>query len=165
MYTITKAQKGDVESIRQVVATTYWATYAAILKPEQICYMLDQWYNSIEITRQITDRTHNYLLLKENDGAVAFADYSISSATLTYRLEKLYCLPETQGKGYGRILIDTVSRIASQAGATRIILNVNRDNNAVLFYKKMGFEILREEQNHIGMFTLNDYVMCKSFQH
>jgi ribosomal protein S18 acetylase RimI-like enzyme len=38
-------------------------------------------------------------------------------------------------------------------------LNVNRNNEAKEFYKKLGFKIIREEDIPIGQYWMNDYVM------
>ena len=44
--------------------------------------------------------------------------------------------------------------------ATAVELNVNRDNPAISFYKKLGFGIKREEDIDIGEgFFMNDYVL------
>jgi ribosomal protein S18 acetylase RimI-like enzyme len=161
-YTITTATINDVETIRQLAEATWWPTYSPLLEDEQIRYMLDLIYSTEGIEKQIANNEQTFLLLKEGDKAVAFAGYSIyDGAVDAYKLHKLYCLPETQGKGYGRVLIDTVSRIAADAGATSLFLNVNRHNNALSFYKKMGFGIAREEDIAIGPYWMNDYIMQK----
>ncbi|WCT12668.1 GNAT family N-acetyltransferase [Mucilaginibacter jinjuensis] len=162
MYTITTATIQDVETIRQLAEATWWPTYSPILEEEQIRFMLDLIYNAEGLERQITNSEQIFLLLKEGDKAVAFAGYSpYDGEAATYKLHKLYCLPETQGKGYGRVLIDTVSRIAADAGASKLLLNVNRYNKSLSFYQKMGFGIAREEDIAIGPYWMNDYIMQK----
>ncbi|OKS89350.1 GNAT family N-acetyltransferase [Mucilaginibacter polytrichastri] len=162
MYTINTATINDVETIRQLAEATWWPTYSPILEKEQIRYMLDLLYSAEEIEKQITTNEQTFLLLKEGDSAVAFAAYSAyKGEPAAYKLHKLYCLPQTQGKGYGRILIDNVSNIAANAGATKLLLNVNRHNNALAFYQKMGFGIAREEDIAIGPYWMNDYILQK----
>ena len=162
MHTIEFATIDDVESIRNLAEATWWPTYSPILGEEQIRYMLDVLYSAETINKQITDNEQTYLLLKEGDKGVAFAAFSeYKTEKHAYKLHKLYCLPETQGKGYGKILIDAVSHIAAENGASKLFLNVNRHNKAFTFYQKMGFGIAREEDIAIGPFWMNDYVMEK----
>jgi GNAT superfamily N-acetyltransferase len=71
----------------------------------------------------------------------------------------LYCLPVTQGKGYGKILIEEVSRRTKADGKHTLDLNVNRYNKAKTFYEKMGFTVVYEEDIAIGPYWMNDYVM------
>jgi ribosomal protein S18 acetylase RimI-like enzyme len=44
---------------------------------------------------------------------------------------------------------------ARKAGLFSIVLNVNKNNNAILAYEKMGFKKIREEKIDIG----NGYIM------
>lgn len=161
-YNITTATIADVETIRDLAIATWWPTYLPILEKEQISYMLDVLYSTAVITRQVANNEQIFLLLKEAERAVAFAAYSpYDQEPGAYKLHKLYCLPETQGKGYGKMLIETVSRIAAENGASKLFLNVNRHNNALTFYQKMGFGIARQEDIAIGPYWMNDYVMQK----
>ncbi|MBS1504124.1 MAG: GNAT family N-acetyltransferase, partial [Bacteroidetes bacterium] len=68
---------------------------------------------------------------------------------------------QTQGKGYGKILINEVAQRTRDAGKHRLDLNVNRYNKARTFYEKMGFTVAYEEDIPIGPYWMNDYVMRK----
>ncbi|WP_225975267.1 GNAT family N-acetyltransferase [Anseongella ginsenosidimutans] len=73
----------------------------------------------------------------------------------------MYVLPETQGKGTGRFLINTVELKAKEQGCQVLELNVNRFNKARSFYEKLGFKVQRTEDIPIGPFFMNDYIMQK----
>jgi ribosomal protein S18 acetylase RimI-like enzyme len=46
------------------------------------------------------------------------------------------------------------------AGNKNLLLNVNRENPALGFYKKKGFEVIKTEDIDIGNgYFMNDYVM------
>ena len=124
--------------------------------------MLDTIYAPDELTSQINNNTQTYLLLIDHDKPVAFAAYSPRSGNReVYKLHKLYCLPETQGRGFGKMLIDEVIARTLKAGGNILELNVNRHNKAREFYLRMGFEIIYEEDIAIGSYWMNDYVMRK----
>jgi len=162
MYFIRKATSDDVETIRNIAEKTWRHTYSPILEREQIDYMLGEIYSVEKITSQLKHDTQIYLLLIEAEKPVAFAAYSPREEdTEIYKLHKLYCLPETQGKGYGKILINEVVSKTVEAGKHTLDLNVNRHNKAKTFYEKMGFEIAYEEDISIGKYWMNDYVMRK----
>ncbi|PWK70874.1 N-acetylglutamate synthase-like GNAT family acetyltransferase [Mucilaginibacter oryzae] len=162
MYTIRTATVNDVETIRQIADKTWWVTYSPILKEAQIEYMLREIYSAEKISRQIAENLHTFLLLEEEGRTVAFAAYSPREEDPEiYKLHKLYCLPETQGKGYGKVLINEVAQKTVEAGKTVLELNVNKYNNAKSFYEKMGFIIAYEEDIPIGDYWMNDYVMRK----
>jgi GNAT superfamily N-acetyltransferase len=162
MFYTREATINDVETIRQLANEIWWPTYSPLLKKEQIIYMLAGIYSAKKIAGQIEQGTQTYLLLIEDEQAVAFASYSPrEKAPDIYKLHKLYCLPATQGKGYGKILLNVVIENVLAAGKHLLELNVQRHNSAKNFYEKMGFTIAYEEDIPFGPFMLTDYVMRK----
>ena len=162
MYFIRKAATGDVELICRIADQTWWHAYSPILEKEQISFMLGDIYSAEKIKAQLQSGTQTYLLLIEDERPVAFAAYSPREENPEiYKLHKLYCLPETQGRGYGKILIDAVIDKTLEAGKHTLDLNVNRYNKAKTFYEKMGFVLAYEEDIAIGKYWMNDYVMRK----
>ena len=162
MYYIRKATINDAETIRDLAIETWGDAYSAILAQEQLDYMLEGIYSLDNLSAQIKNNTQTYLLLIEDDEPVAFAAYSPGEEDAgVYKLHKLYCLPKTQGKGYGKILINEVGDAVVKAGKHTLDLNVNRHNKAKNFYEKMGFKVIYEEDIPIGPYFMNDYVMRK----
>ncbi|GAA3992902.1 GNAT family N-acetyltransferase [Mucilaginibacter dorajii] len=162
MYSIRTATVNDVDTILSIADTTWWATYSPILEREQIEFMLSEIYSADKIGKQVAENQQTYLLLEEEGEPVAFAAYSPREENADiYKLHKLYCLPQTQGKGYGKILINEVVQKTKDAGKQVLELNVNRYNKAQSFYEKMGFEVAYEEDIAIGPYWMNDYVMRK----
>jgi GNAT superfamily N-acetyltransferase len=164
MYLIREATPEDTEVIRTIAEKTWWVAYSPILEKEQISFMLDEIYSTRKVASQLTHQTQTYLLLLEGEQAkpVAFAAYSPREEDPeVYKLHKLYCLPETQGKGYGKILINAVIDKTFDAGKHMLDLNVNRHNKAKTFYEKIGFAVIYEEDIPIGPYWMNDYVMRK----
>ena len=159
---IIQATAVDTGTIRRIAEATWWPAYSLILEKEQIRFMLDEIYAADKISHQLTTGEQTYLLLMEADEAVAFAAYSPRPENADiYKLHKLYCLPKTQGNGYGKLLINAVIDQVKKAGKYMLELNVNRHNQARLFYEKMGFEVVYEEDIAIGPYWMNDYVMRK----
>jgi N-acetylglutamate synthase-like GNAT family acetyltransferase len=162
MYTIRTATINDVETIRDIADKTWWVAYSPILEHEQISFMLGEIYSAEKITKQVKENQQTFLLLEEEGNPVAFAAYSPRDENPEiYKLHKLYCLPQTQGKGYGKVLINAVAQKVIDAGKKILELNVNKYNNAKSFYEKMGFTIAYEEDIAIGKYWMNDYVMRK----
>ncbi len=162
MYSIRTATVNDVDTILSIADTTWWVAYSPILEREQIEFMLNEIYSADKIAKQVTENQQTYLLLEEDGEPVAFAAYSPREENADiYKLHKLYCLPKTQGKGYGKILINEVAQKTKDAGKQVLELNVNRYNKAKSFYEKMGFAVAYEEDIAIGPYWMNDYVMRK----
>ena len=163
MYFIRQATINDVETIRTLAEEIWYDAYLSILTKEQLDYMLTEIYSSQKLTDQIKNNLQTFILLVEDEQTVAFAAYSPREENVDiYKLHKLYCLPSTQGKGYGRVMINEVSNKVLEAGKSILELNVNRYNKAKNFYEKMGFTVAYEEDIAIGPYFMNDYVMRKN---
>lgn len=162
MYNIRLATMADTEIIRSIAEKTWWHAYSSILSPAQIDFMLAHIYAADTISGLLETGEQQFLLLLEDDQPVAFASYSPRQENPgVYKLHKLYCLPQTQGKGYGKVLINAVIEKVKQAGKQVLELNVNRYNKSCAFYQRMGFAIAYQEDIAIGPYWMNDYVMRK----
>ncbi len=158
MLSIRNATVSDISLIRELTFKIWPETYAPILSTEQITYMLDMMYSAEVLKKQI-EGAYSYIICYDNDEAVGFASWSeIEDAV--YKLHKIYVLPNRQGKGIGRFMINYVLAEIKKKEATSLELNVNRYNPAKLFYERLGFVIFREEDIDIGQgYFMNDYVL------
>ncbi|MCO6148708.1 GNAT family N-acetyltransferase [Flavobacterium sp. NRK1] len=163
MMQIRRATPEDFEIIYNLAVNTWNVTYEKILSKEQLDYMLDMMYSLNAITDQILVKGHHFILLSENNNYLGFASYELNYLSGIAKLHKLYVLPETQGRGAGKLLIDKVEEAAKRNGNNIVSLNVNRYNNAVNFYIKNGYKKIKEEDIDIGSgYLMEDFIMEKS---
>lgn len=105
MIEILSANHTHLGIIKDLAYRIWPATYGKILSEKQLAYMLDLFYNEKALQQNVADH-HTFILLKENNAFIGFADYELDykSESIT-RIHKIYLLPETQGKGFGKKLI------------------------------------------------------------
>lgn len=162
MTNIRKAGPDDAEKIIQLAKEIWEPTYDPILPKGQAKYMLDMIFDKESVKAQIRNNTQTYLLLYDNNEAVGFAAYAARpEQPKIYKLHKLYCLRNKQGRGYGKALIQAVEHEVRKAGSTVLELNVNRKNKAIQFYERMGYKVAYDEDIPIGPYWMNDHVMRK----
>lgn len=163
MITITRATANDYKTIQEIAYKTWPETYGAILSKVQLDYMLDAFYSEGALRDNVETKGHHFLLAKENDVVLGFAAYEHNyQDNNRTRIHKIYILPQTQGKGIGKTLIEYIEKIAVENRSAALSLNVNRFNKALSFYQKIGFEIISEENIEIGHgYLMEDYVMEK----
>jgi diamine N-acetyltransferase len=161
VFSAREATISDIPLIRELTLRIWPMTYSPILFPEQIDYMLHLMYSPSSLSDQMHRSGHEFVILRQFSESAGFASYNHQEAAI-FRLNKLYILPELQGKGAGRFLLDEVIHRAKARGGQVLELNVNRHNPALSFYHHLGFTIFREENIDIGNgYFMNDYVMRK----
>lgn len=170
MSHLRQATLQDIPVIQAIAEIAFRHTYREILSPSQMEYMMDWMYSTESLRRQITELGHTFLILTSPEGTdvgyVSFNQETSPSATsLLFHLQKIYLLPQMQGKGYGALLFqaaETQMRHLAGDAPARFELNVNRNNRAVSFYLHMGMHKDREGDFPIGHdFYMNDYIMAK----
>lgn len=161
---IHRADVQDIDTIRQITYKIWPSTYSGIIEKQQVDYMLNMMYSEAALEEQIVDQKHEFILVYNDALPVAFASYSPVQNN-TWKLHKIYVLQEMHGKGIGKFIIDHILEDIKVSGGHSLILNVNRHNNARLFYEKLGFKIIGEEDIDIGSgYFMNDYIMEKKLQ-
>ncbi len=160
MIEIEQIRPHQVSVIRELAEKTWPHTFADILKPEQIRYMLDWMYDEGTLRDQVQSG-HLFYVLKEFNTPKGFIGLEPNYPDADYlRVHKFYLLPDSQGKGWGRQLLNHAIDVAFDLDLKRLHLNVNRYNNAVEFYKHVGFEIIGVEDIEIGKgYLMEDYIM------
>jgi len=163
MISISEAKPTDFPVIREIAYTTWPGTYGAILSKEQLEYMLEKFYSDATLNDNLIQNNHHFLLAKENENCLGFASYEANYlGEKIVRLHKIYLLPESQGKGAGKLLISEIEKIACQLNQSAISLNVNRYNNAFDFYIKLGFKCIGEEDVELDYgYLMEDFKMLK----
>lgn len=163
MIAILEATSKDIKTIQDIAYTTWPLTYGEILSLEQLQYMLDLFYSVDALNKQMVEKEQLFYLIQENELVIGFIgiEHNYQNKTFT-KIHKIYLLPETQGKGIGKLAIETIGEFAKENKSTSLLLNVNRFNKALHFYEKIGFKIIDEVNIEIGNgYLMEDYVMEK----
>lgn len=153
---IRQLAKEELNKVQSIAHRTWPSTFANILSPEQIDYMLN-WMYELKMLESQLEKGHTFLLAEEDKKELGFAGFEPNYAEgQKSKLHKIYLLPEAQGKGAGKALILEVADRARKANQKSLLLNVNKYNQkAIDFYLKMGFQEIYKEVIDIG----NGYVM------
>ena len=152
----------DINTICTLAEKIWPATYEELLTKDQVNYMMNWIYSPASLEEQIVEKKHQFLILEEDERPVGFASYSTTPEPHVFKLHKIYVLPDQQGKGLGKYIIDFITEKIRTLGANALQLNVKRDNNARFFYEKLGFYIVEEVDIDIGNnYFMRDYIMEK----
>ena len=163
MLLLAEAAIQDFKTIREIAYKSWPNTYGSILSKEQIDYMLDLFYSEKTLLENLNEKGHPFLLVNEGEVCLGFASYEHNYLNQNCtRLHKIYLLPEAQGKGAGKLLIEAVENLAKENQSVLVSLNVNKFNKAISFYKKIGFQVVSDEEILLEHgYKMEDYKMEK----
>lgn len=159
---IRRLQKNELHIVRDLAHRIWPSTYSHIISQEQITYMLN-WMYSLETLQNNNENNHAFFAVFDATEPLGFTDLELNSPEVNWmKLQKIYVLPEKQKLGVGLALMDCAFLFAQENNIKHITLQVNRNNKAVSFYKKLGFFVSDEQDFNIGNgYFMNDFVMQK----
>ncbi len=156
---IRDAVQQDFPIIREISHHTWPETYGQTLSAAQIQYMLGLFYSDAGLAAAVADG-QKFILLLEDDVPKGFASMQHQFQDDATKINKLYVVPECQGKGFGKSLMVKIAEIATMENSKRLVLNVNRFNKAKEFYQRLGFNVIGSEDIDIGNgYLMEDFVM------
>ena len=157
---LIKIKKNQLPIVIELTKKIWPVAYGEILSKAQLDYMIDTFYN-VTALRKLMQNGHIFYLAQDDmDNYVGFVSYEINSESDKTKIHKIYVLPEIQGTGLGRQFFELVKEKAIENNQKAIFLNVNKYNNAIHFYTKLGFRKVKDEVIAIGNgYVMDDYVM------
>ena len=159
---LTKATEENVTLIQDLARRSWKNAYAEILSEEQMEYMLSEMYSKTELESQLQNPNYHYYLIvdEDNDSYEGFIGYEHNYEDKTTKLHRIYLIPESKGKGLGKLALQFLNEKVSENGNKRIILNVNKHNTARNFYESQGYRVYDEGVFDIGNgFVMDDFLM------
>ena len=159
---ITEVSTAGISDIQTIAEIAFPKTYTPILSQEQINYMMDWMYSTNSLIKQMPDEGNTFFVARTKTKTVGFISIRPDGNDL-YHIEKIYILPDFQKKHIGSHLLAKAIDYGKQCNNNkplRIQLNVNRNNPAVSFYKRIGMHVAETVDKEIGNgFQMNDYIM------
>ena len=130
--------------------------YDELLGTAQNDYMIEKFQSVKAIAGQLESGYQYYIM--ENDGkTVGFIGYYPSGKRMY--LSKFYLDKNARGLGLGKMALTFLVEQTKAANMEAIYLNVNKYNESIKAYERMGFVRIGEEVNDIGNgYVMDDYV-------
>jgi len=161
MLSIQKASVEDIPLVRELCFKIWPQTYTGIISKEQIDYMLELMYSEESLKKQMIEDNCRFIFVYDDETPVGFASFGPTEPGI-FKLHKIYILPDQQGKGTGKFVIDHIINTIKAENISVLRLQVNKRNKAKDFYEKIGFTVLYEFDFPIGNgYVMDDYLMEK----
>lgn len=163
MIEIQEATALDIPLIQQLASQVFFATYLPLQPKEKVNYLFSLMYNASALTEQMEKKKHHFLLAKDEKEYLGYASFEFNYKNQgKTKIHKIYIMPNAQGKGVGKAMVNHIGEFAKRNNNQTILLDVYRHNNAIQFYQKIGFDKVGEQITDVGNgFVMDDFLMEK----
>ena len=134
---VRTASKRDLTTVSKLLGEVWHATYDAIYGVEKVSKITSEWHSVNALEKHLSKPASEFLVADDGKqiAAMAFASQINDNAV---KLHQLYILPNFQGRGIGKMLLDEVEE--SFFEAREFVLEVEEKNStAIGFYEKQGY--------------------------
>ena len=160
MIKIIKATTdNDIQKIADLANIIWHEHFPPIIGDAQVDYMVEKFQSYPAISNAVKTEGYIYYMAYYEDNFCGYI--AIHPEEEKVFLSKIYIEKSYRGRKISKAMLNQV--ISDYPNAKALWLTVNRFNeNSIAAYKKMGFEIIREQAADIGNgFVMDDYVMEK----
>ena len=156
---IRAAIEADIPTLRALAERTWRVSYAGMITPGQIDYMLAWMYAPEQIARELRGGVAWELALVD-DAPAGFFSLTLENGGRA-KLNKLYVAPERQRRGIGAALLQRAETVAAECGAREVWLQVNKRNEgARRMYERAGYAVESAAVFEIGGgFVMDDFLL------
>ncbi len=149
----------DLELVQYVLWETWKESYSSFIPIDDLQAYFNENYSIKKIGEQYNDT--------KVIGFVAEYDNVIAGYEKTYHNEKenrlyvqqLYILPVYQNRGLGRMLMKSAAERSKSLGLDKIWLGVMvKNESAIAWYKKMGYEVVENAPFALGKTTVDHFI-------
>lgn len=150
----------DIKQTAFIAAEIWHEHFTPIIGEQQVNYMLDKFQSEHAISEQI-QQGYTYFALMNDNQQIGYTGIKTQQDCLF--LSKLYIKKDFRGCGYSKVMLDQIEKEAKQNNKSIIRLTCNKNNaNSLAVYKKLGFQIVRQEKTDIGNgFYMDDFILEK----
>lgn len=165
--TIRRAEPADAADLADLAARTFWDTFAADNRPEDMAAHMRQTFGPAQQGAEITD-PRICTLLAISEGVIGFTQIRTGPPPACVTEERpleiwrFYVDHRWHGRGVAQRLMQAALREAAAQHATAVWLGVwERNARATAFYRKCGFVDVGAHDFILGQDVQTDRIMVR----
>jgi len=142
--------KEDFPIVKNILLTTWNNTYTFIPE-EDILIHFEKFYSEDRLIEILVDPFSKGIIAEVNSVPAGWLKLFEDIIDKKFFVSSLYVLPEYQGFGLGKKLLDEAYRIAKEKQYNKVWLGVMKQNvKSLEWYKNLGFIFNEEEPFKMG---------------
>ena len=158
---IRDCTENDFDAIRNILQKSWAKAYDFIPERDRTKY-LETVYSDSELKKMLGSPFDSLFLAVVKGYAVGYLRLKEVPREKRIYLSSIYILPDNQGKGYGGKLMDFAFGESKKRGYREIWIGVmERNRGALNWYKRLGFEFVKEEPFEMGTTSVRHFIGYK----
>lgn len=167
--TIKNCSLEDLHQLQEVSYETFNETFKTQNSPENMKAYLEKAFNLQQLTIELSEAASQFLFISVDQEVAGYLKINVDHAQSedmgdeSLEIERIYIRKPFQKYGLGKRLLNKAIEIAIHHNKKKIWLGVwEKNENAIAFYKKMGFVLSGSHSFYMGDEKQIDFIMIKT---
>ena len=159
----------DLQTLQEVSIETFNETFKDQNSPENMKAYLERAFSLEQLERELSNRYSQFLFVYFDNEVAGYLKVNRNDAQSekmgeqSLEIERIYIKSQFQKHGLGKYLLNQAIEIANELHKKEIWLGVwEKNENAIAFYKKMGFVQTGTHSFYMAEEEQLDYIMTKT---
>lgn len=165
---LKKCSLEDLLKLQEISCETFKETFKDQNSPENLSDYLERAFNLTQLEKELSNIYTEFFFVYFNNEVAGYIKINTSDAQSekmgddSLEIERIYIRSKFQNHGLGKYLINKAIEIALKENKKKIWLGVwEKNENAIAFYKKMGFVQTGAHSFYMGDEEQIDFIMTK----
>ncbi|WML27170.1 GNAT family N-acetyltransferase [Neobacillus sp. OS1-33] len=159
----------DSRKLQEISYETFNETFKDQNSPENMIAYLERAFNLNQLEKELSIISSQFFFVYFNNEVAGYLKVNTKDAQSeemgeeSLEIERIYIKNKFQKHGLGKYLLNKALEIAMELNKTKIWLGVwEKNENAIAFYKKMGFVQTGVHSFYMGDEEQIDFIMTKT---
>lgn len=166
---IKKCNHEDLEILQEISIETFNDTFKDQNSPENMKAYIERAFNEKQLEKELSNRFSQFFFVYFNEAVAGYLKVNTNEAQSeemgdeSFEIERIYISDRFQKHGLGKYLLNQAIEIAMERKKKKVWLGVwEKNENAIAFYKKMGFVQTESHAFYMGDEEQTDFIMTKT---
>ena len=166
---IKKCNHEDLDILQEISIETFNDTFKDQNSPENMKAYLERAFNAKQLEKELSNTSSQFFFVYFNEAVAGYLKINTNEAQSeemgdeSLEIERIYIKTTFQKHGIGKYLLNRAIEIAMERNKKKIWLGVwEKNENAIAFYKKMGFAHTDSHSFYMGDEEQIDFIMIKT---
>jgi diamine N-acetyltransferase len=159
----------DLQTLQEISIDTFNETFKEQNSPENMSTYLEKAFNLEQLESELSNPSSQFFFVYYDEEVAGYLKLNTNDAQSekmgndALEIERIYVKNKFQKLGLGKYLFNVAMGNAAESGKKKIWLGVwEKNENAITFYKKIGFVQAGAHSFYMGDEEQTDLIMTKS---